>query len=831
MVIGQHKTVPVLGDSDQQGPERRLTGEVADRDAFGGAQSLNLVFVGYPRRAEIEELPRDFRLGRDHLHRFVELLAERGRQVRMPVDGALHGIAKSLRVQRAGQCEIQLHRVHFGRDVGPLVRGAAVEQQTLLQRRQRQDVGNAALLLQLVDLLLPQPRRCDVRWRQTAATRADVCADTGQRLEPQPAQPVQLGIVENRGRPGPVGLQLGSGVGVDGAGVEFHGVEQRQRGRGAGQGQFVASEPPQFFDTGDLRKAQAPKVVEPDARLRAVQIDVLVEVAQQPVGQACRLRAQLFLGRLDDGTERLVARGDLRPRQLAHRQRNRVFGGEPADGPRQVDIVGNVFVAPVAFDVDADGRPTGAQELRDRERETDQQDVLHAGVECRRHLAEEGPGVLGVERHRQPARGGVGVHIRVRGGQSRGYRGRLLPGRCLRPHVRMVRIRAEQRGPPLERRACRRQLHRLAGAMLRPRNVDVFQQDSPRHPVNREVMDDQDQLPAGAYPQGADHDPGTRVQPSPRRGHRGFRQLLDIDDAVAGIDRAGLGYRQRPVGADPQPQHGVPIQQGLQQHHRVIRGGAVRCLQHQGLIELVDRSFDPGEPADDRGGRHRSDALVDDVVRVVGHGHRLRQTRHRLFDEHVTRTACQSGGPGARRHLHRENAVAAQLEERVVDADVRRLQAEDLGIDGGQNLFDRAVRRAVVVTRVLRGGQAPGVELAAGGERQFSQCHDRGRNQIGRQAIDESGPHLDRIDGTGDVTDEALVAGAVLPDDHRRLHDAVDRGQSCLDFAQFDAVATDLDLGVGASDVPQLSVLAPVHQVSGAVHPLAGLAEGTRHET
>lgn len=349
-----------------------------------------------------------------------------------------------------------------------------------------------------------------------------MCADTGQRLEPQPAQPVQLSIVENRSRPGPVCLQLGSGVGVDGAGVEFHGVEQRQRGRGAGQGQFVASETPQFFDTGDLRKAEAPKVVEPDARLRAIEIDVVVEVAQQPVGQARGLCTQLFLGRLDNCAERLVARGDLGPGQLAHRQRDRVFGGEPADGPRQVDSVGDVFVTPVAFDVDADGRPTGAQEFGDREGETDQQDVLHAGVECRRHLAEEGPGVLGVERHRQPARGGVGVHIGVRGRQSRRYRGRPLPGHRLRPHVRMVRVLAEQRGPPLERRACRRQLHRLAGAMLRPRNVDVFQQDSPRHPVNREVMDDQDQLPAGADPQRADHHSGTRVQPSPRRGHGGL---------------------------------------------------------------------------------------------------------------------------------------------------------------------------------------------------------------------------------------------------------------------------------------------------------------------
>ena len=60
------------------------------------------------------------------------------------------------------------------------VRGAGVKEQALLQRGQRQDVGDLVLPGELVDLLLAQPGRRDVRGRQPAATAAHVRADAGQ---------------------------------------------------------------------------------------------------------------------------------------------------------------------------------------------------------------------------------------------------------------------------------------------------------------------------------------------------------------------------------------------------------------------------------------------------------------------------------------------------------------------------------------------------------------------------------------------------------------------------------------------------------------------------
>ena len=48
-------------------------------------------------------------------------------------------------------------------------------------------------------------------------------------------------------------------------------------------------------------------------------------------------------------------------------------------------------------------------------------------------------------------------------------------------------------------------------------------------------------------------------------------------------------------------------------------------------------------------------------------------------------------------------------------------------------------------------------------------------------------------------------------------------GQRGLDFAEFDAVAADLDLLIGAAEILQLPVGTPAHQVPGAIHALSSV--------
>ena len=207
--IGEHEPVPVLGGADQRDPEGRLVGEVADRGAFGGAQLLRSA----PRHRASSRRSSTYRHGVSGSAGMICTGSSNWSQKRAARLGwRLTTVCTASRSRSASSGpvdgDVQLHRVHV---VAGILRGAGVEQQALLQRGQRQHVGDPVLLLQLVDLLLAQPGRRDVRRRQPAAAGSDVRADAGQRLEPQLAQPADLVVVERRGRPRPVGLQLRAG--------------------------------------------------------------------------------------------------------------------------------------------------------------------------------------------------------------------------------------------------------------------------------------------------------------------------------------------------------------------------------------------------------------------------------------------------------------------------------------------------------------------------------------------------------------------------------------------------------------------------------------------
>ena len=100
--------------------------------------------------------------------------------------------------------------------------------------------------------------------------------------------------------------------------------------------------------------------------------------------------------------------------------------------------------------------------------------------------------------------------------------------------------------------------------------------------------------------------------------------------------------------------------------------------------------------------------------------------------------------------------------------------------------------------------------------------HHRGRHHVGRQPLGQRAARLGRVGGAGDIADQALVAGAVLAGDHHRLLHPVQPGQRRLDLAELDAIPADLDLLIGAPQIPQLPISAPAHQIPGAIHPRPG---------
>ena len=63
-----------------------------------------------------------------------------------------------------------------------------------------------------------------------------------------------------------------------------------------------------------------------------------------------------------------------------------------------------------------------------RQPERDQQDVVDSGVKRRRHLTEQLPGGLDIQRHRQMSGAGIGIHCGLHRGQRAGVRRDLPPG-------------------------------------------------------------------------------------------------------------------------------------------------------------------------------------------------------------------------------------------------------------------------------------------------------------------------------------------------------------------------------------------------------------------
>ena len=213
--------------------------------------------------------------------------------------------------------------------------GAGVEQQALLQRGQRQDIGDAVAVAASSSICC---------WLSRAGAMSDgvsppppplhMRADPGQGVEPQLAQPARP--ARRRAPTAPTsswraaaGRPSVSMVPALSSTVCPSGIGTAAAARG--DRQAVLADPPQVTgESSAAPRAQPPQVVEPDRRVGCVELDVGVQVAQQPVGQAVGQGAQLLFGVLDHRPQRGLAGDHLRPGQPPDDQRHRVLGGEPA---------------------------------------------------------------------------------------------------------------------------------------------------------------------------------------------------------------------------------------------------------------------------------------------------------------------------------------------------------------------------------------------------------------------------------------------------------------------------------------------------------------------
>ena len=211
---------------------------------------------------------------------------------------------------------------------------------------------------------------------------------------------------------------------------------------------------------------------------------------------------------------------------------------------------------------------------------------------------------------------------------------------------------------------------------------------------------------------------------------------IDPSQARACINGAGGCNLEREVAAlaasDPKPQSIMMIEQGLQRAEELILPQARRDLQHQRLVEAVDRTSPFGQPAHDRCRRQRPGRHVRLARRRLrGRHHSRGQRPRRLMFKHRPRRDHQALLARTAHQQDRQDAVAAQREEAVVDADT--LQPEHLGEQAAQHLLLRRTRRTPLRRRRLRRRQGPSIDLAARRQWQTLEHHECRRHHVIRQ--------------------------------------------------------------------------------------------------
>nr|GLK41578.1 hypothetical protein GCM10017611_84540 [Rhodococcus wratislaviensis] len=892
VVVGDREPVAVLSRLDQQETHQRRCGHVEPVGPVHEHQRLEFRCpLGLGRGRKVDVGPRHVHPVDDHLHAgAVVARHERGAQVGVPCDERLRGAAETVGVDGSAQVHDELGGVHVGGGTGQ----RRVEQQAHLQRGQRPDVGERGVVtLEGVDPALTQGNEVEVRRRPaTGSGPPRVLDEAFERARPQAGELADLGVGENTLGKVDGGRKSLFSFDIHDHRVDVEGEVHRHLAvAGTGQLHRVGVRHPARRPerVGDLAHRHPTEVVETDLRARQRRENragLGVEESQHSVADAVLgYPCELFLHRFDGLTCGRTAGEGVAHVDAGCRQPDREHAREPADRAGEIGAGQHRLLAAVTFEVH-EGRGLGHAAFRapcrDGQGEGGEETVVDTAVERARHVGQQTVGDVGRDLEADPA-GGRDRIAAVEGPRTDQWV-RTVEGGA--PVVEFGHaagapgVVGEAVRPAADRGADRREQRVGPGGDLRPRGCEVGHQHSPGHPVHGEMVDHDEQssrlrgalaLPAvavlavprceisgvlgGREPDETHHAAGRRVQCVHRalegvggkrleRVGAGSLAELDAIDEPVDVDGADRRDLQRPSGrrvgaAQRRTQSVVAIDDGRQRAHQAVAVHLRRQGQEDGLREAVEVAAQLRHPVHDRCQRHRADTgarqFLEDVHRRR-FGCRLRdlgERGHGLALEDVAGREQDTGFLRAGHQLDRDDAVAAEREERVADTDP--WQTENLGEQSCDRLLHGAARGHVLTgLRRERGfGQGLPVELAARADRHLGDHHDGVGNHVrGHRTADVDRQILDvqrRIGFGDDVTDEPLPQGAVV--DHRdRLRHMGIRGHRGLDLAQFDAQAAHLHLEVGATEVLDAAVDAPLDEVAGAVQTGSRGAEGIGHE-
>ncbi len=512
MMVGEHEPVLRGRQPNQRPAHQRRRGEIKPRPPILRQD------VGQPRRAlgRIQRRQIDPANGyrhrrRNDLHRPAQPgMPEPGAQARMAGRQRLHRRLQPRRVERARQRKLQLHRV----DVRRLRIVQRMKQQPFLQRRQRQNVVEPRLLaLQPLDLLLRQPRQRTIARAAPARPGRRAARQRLQRPEPAARQRANRLFRHQARRPRPVRDELRPGRPLQRHRIDLDRVRQRH---GRIQARPEQRRLPRRGPVRPLRPRKAPEIVE--AKLRGRKAGQLagrrrVQIAQQSIAEpVVGQRAQLLLDRLQRPPKLRPAR-QRRP-HIARTgiEPHRKQAGEPAHRAREIDIAKHLLAAVTLHiqqhripgarvsGIGRSVRRTGARPppVGNGQRQAGQQDVIDAAMKRRRHPRQQRLGDRRRQRQRDmPGRPGK-VARRIE--RPVNQRQRRLAQHA-RPHgklghpLRLLRVARKPLRPAPKRRAARRQDRPLAARRRLPRRRQVGNQDAPRHPVHRQMMNAEQKTP------------------------------------------------------------------------------------------------------------------------------------------------------------------------------------------------------------------------------------------------------------------------------------------------------------------------------------------------
>ena len=367
---------------------------------------------------------------------------------------------------------------------------------------------------------------------------------------------------------------------------------------------------------------------------------------------------------------------------------------------------------------------------------------------------------------------------------------------------------------------------------LGPGGDQVLHQNSPGHAVDREVVCDDDQasrsgvrtgIADGIEPDELEYDAVGGIQAVHRGVEFGLRVFAQVD-RVGGVEgravhecvdvhRAGVGHPQPPaviVCPQSRSQHVVSVDRGGECGDELRAVDADRQLQDRCLGEPVEIAAAFDHVPDDRGEWQVAGAaagqFLECLERLGGIDNRA-QRRDRAVFEHLQRCAVHPAQLRLGDQLDGEDAVAAEGEEGVVDADLRA--AEQFGEDLGEHQFGRRLRGAVrgVVGDEHRFRQCFSIELADRVDGDLVQDDKGGGDHIGGQGVGRRGTDVRDIElGAGHPHQVGGEGGGTGRTRNTQCHseiDTIDGAEHRVDLAEFDALATYLHLEVGATEVFQ----------------------------